>query len=360
MDIKSKLFVRALKHDFIANGYKNLSYLGKGSFGTCYRTYDHKKKNSCAIKIVDRKSIKEELNIYYIIKSKPCLNLIKLFGYYNYYDKIHIVLELCRKETLKTVLTKTKLNEDQCRFISYQLLKGIEYLHDNRIIHRDIKEKNIFFDNYYNIKIGDLGLGVILEEEEEYITGYCGTLSSMAPEVIERLPYSYKVDIWAFGCIFYLLFVGKKAFQAKESSLLILQICYIMYSYPENLNKLVLNIIQKIFVKDPKERASAKELLNFKFFTSKSELKSFPNIDEIEYIFKTDETKEKVDIDYSKHEASGSKSQSMDKDDFTLETSDFEESSSEEISSSEPSSEFPTGTEPSVSSYENNYNKRDN
>ncbi len=84
-----------------------------------------------------------------------------------------------------------------------QISQGLKYLHDKRILHRDLKPQNIFLDEEDNIKIGDMGLGKILGPQTNYAYTAVGTPLYFSPQLCEEIPYDNKSDIWAFGCLMY-------------------------------------------------------------------------------------------------------------------------------------------------------------
>lgn len=86
----------------------------------------------------------------------------------------------------------------------FRILCGaVKHLHDNQIIHRDIKLENIFVMRDNTVKLGDLGLSKILESKSELTHQRVGTPIYFAPELIQHLPYSFPIDVWALGCVFY-------------------------------------------------------------------------------------------------------------------------------------------------------------
>lgn len=84
----------------------------------------------------------------------------------------------------------------------------MEYLHSNKILHRDLKLGNILLVDDDTIKICDFGLAVQLKDLTEERDTLCGTPNYISPEILNRTPYSIKVDYWAFGCILYALATG--------------------------------------------------------------------------------------------------------------------------------------------------------
>lgn len=145
-----------------------------------------------------------------------------------------MVMEYCDKGNLNTKITETPTNVltvQETFYITYDIIKGLEYMHSKNIIHRDIKAENILLAsrkekktlkskksitqlssnnlsqlpiNDYLTKICDLGFA---REEDESVNTFCGTTCYMAPEIFLKSNYTNKVDIWALGVlIFYMLF----------------------------------------------------------------------------------------------------------------------------------------------------------
>jgi serine/threonine protein kinase len=85
------------------------------------------------------------------------------------------------------------------------ILEAINYCHQTRICHRDIKPENILINENDEIKIIDLGFAAIVRENEKSLSEFKGTEAYMAPEIIKRLRYNEKCDIWSIGVVFYIL-----------------------------------------------------------------------------------------------------------------------------------------------------------
>lgn len=89
------------------------------------------------------------------------------------------------------------------------------YLHDKKIIHRDLKLGNLFLNDDMQVKIGDFGLATTLDYDGERKKTLCGTPNYIAPEMLDKKGHSFEVDIWAIGCILYTLLVGKPPFETE-------------------------------------------------------------------------------------------------------------------------------------------------
>lgn len=108
------------------------------------------------------------------------------------------------------------LTEPETRYYMKQILQGVTYLHERRIIHRDLKLGNLFLDDDLHVKIGDFGLAARIEYDGERKKTLCGTPNYIAPEILNRKGHSFEVDIWSVGCIMYTLLIGKPPFETTK------------------------------------------------------------------------------------------------------------------------------------------------
>ena len=100
--------------------------------------------------------------------------------------------------------------------IFLQVCLGLNYLHDNRILHRDIKAMNIFLKRDLHVKIGDFGVAILLNEEKEFANTIIGTPFYLSPELCKEKPYNEKNDVWALGCLLYELCQKTQPFKAND------------------------------------------------------------------------------------------------------------------------------------------------
>jgi serine/threonine protein kinase len=128
---------------------------------------------------------------------------------------------------------RKQLMEPEVRFFMLQILGATKYMHEKRVIHRDLKLGNLFLDSKMNVKLGDFGLAALLMDDNERKRTICGTPNYIAPEVLCDTGggHSYEVDLWSIGVI---MFVG-------SSSMLISGMLYSWENLPSNLKKLKLS-----------------------------------------------------------------------------------------------------------------------
>lgn len=134
---------------------------------------------------------------------------------------------------------RKRLTEPEASFFLNQMAEAVEYMHDQYVIHRDLKLGNLFLDKNMNIKVGDLGLATRLDAPEEKRKTICGTPNYIAPEVIkgskETRGHSFEVDIWSMGVILYTILVGKPPYESKDVKSTYQRIIANDYRFPCNV-----------------------------------------------------------------------------------------------------------------------------
>jgi len=178
--------------------------IAAGSFGTVYKGTHVPTGKTMAIKIItpDEDEIPEDLMIEIaFLKQVNHPNIIKYYGGYRKGDEIFIAMELCSccaRDIFE--YTEDPLLESEIALIMYESLKGLEYMHQNNYIHRDIKAANILIGEDATVKLIDFGVSSLNAKKAKT---FVGTPYWMAPEVIDSKnglsTYDEKIDIWSIG-----------------------------------------------------------------------------------------------------------------------------------------------------------------
>lgn len=105
-------------------------------------------------------------------------------------------------------------DERRVQFYAAEITLGLQHLHRERILYRDLKPENLLLDDFGHVRISDLGLAVELKDNEP-IKGRVGTVGYMAPEIVKNEKYSYGVDFWSLGCLIYEMIEGKVRFKTR-------------------------------------------------------------------------------------------------------------------------------------------------
>ncbi|XP_076003736.1 serine/threonine-protein kinase PLK1 isoform X2 [Genypterus blacodes] len=255
--------------------YTRGRFLGKGGFAKCYEITDVETKQVFAGKIVpkslilkqhQREKMTSEIAIH---KSLNHPHIVGFHGFFEDDDFVFVVLEICRRRSLLELHKRRKaVTEPEARYYMMHLLNGVQYLHTNRIIHRDLKLGNIFLNDDMEVKIGDFGLATKIEFEGERKRTLCGTPNYIAPEVLCKKGHSYEVDVWSLGCILYTLLVGKPPFETSCLKETYTRIKKNNYTIPWHINPLATTLIKRMLHADPTQRPTVAELQADEFFTS--------------------------------------------------------------------------------------------
>lgn len=263
----------------IANRYRIEKKLGSGNYGTAYLVTDL--RNNDELKVLKEVSV-GEMQPDETIESVHEANLLsKLDNPYivRYHDSFLdgeyfcIITEYCEGGDLDVRFKKLKkenkkLSEQQVLDWFVQLLSAVNYMHSRRVLHRDLKARNIFLRNEI-IRIGDFGISRILMGTMDMATTFTGTPYYMSPEVLKHEGYNSKSDVWSVGCLLYEMCTLQHAFEGQG-------LMGVMYKIvegkvpdlPNTYSKELGQILKKIFCKDPNDRPSTSELLKEPFIAN--------------------------------------------------------------------------------------------
>jgi serine/threonine protein kinase len=172
------------------------------------------------------------------------------------------------------------LGEHLVFFFVKQILEGLDYLHSQGIIHRDIKGANLLLTKQGSIKLADFGYSIKLSEKEKK-NSMVGTSFWMAPEIIEPIGnISSSCDIWSLGATIIQLLTTKPPYYEFDVVPALFRILTDEHPpIPENISENLKDFLKKCFNKDPLKRPTAKELLNHDWITNpnKKIVKKFVN-----------------------------------------------------------------------------------
>lgn len=249
-------------------------FLGKGGFAKCYEITDMDTKEVFAGKVVpksmilkphQREKMSSEIAIH---KSLDDPHVVGFHGFFEDDDFVFVLLEICRRRSLLELHKRRKaVTEPEARYYMMQLLKGCQYLHNNRVIHRDLKLGNIFLNDDMVVKIGDFGLATKIEFDGERKKTLCGTPNYIAPEVLCKKGHSFEVDVWSLGCILYTLLVGKPPFETSCLKETYNRIKKNNYTIPWHINPVASSLIKRMLQAEPTQRPTVSELQTDEFFT---------------------------------------------------------------------------------------------
>ena len=249
--------------------YIILEMIGEGAFGKVYKGQRKCTNQIVAIKKIvkkgkkekELKNLRQEIDILHRLYHE---NIIQCLDSFETNSEFCLVTELATGQLYEIVQEDKKLPEKQIKEIALQLTSALFYLHNNNIIHRDIKPQNVLISASGIIKICDFGFARAIDNKT-MITSIKGTPLYMAPELLKEYPYNKKADLWSLGVILYELYVGQPPFYTNNFQTLLHKIAKEEIRYPDSMSPEFKDFLKGLLVKNPKDRWDWPKILAHSF-----------------------------------------------------------------------------------------------
>lgn len=259
------------KSKTLDNKYMLGDEIGKGAYGRVYKGLDLENGDFVAIKQVSLENIaQEDLNIIMqeidLLKNLNHKNIVKYLGSLKTRSHLHIILEYVENGSLANIIKPNKFGpfpESLVAVYIAQVLEGLVYLHEQGVIHRDIKGANILTTKEGLVKLADFGVATKLTEADVNTHSVVGTPYWMAPEVIEMSGVCAASDIWSVGCtVIELLTCVPPYYELQPMPALFRIVQDERPPIPDSLSPDITDFLRQCFKKDARQRPDAKTLLS--------------------------------------------------------------------------------------------------
>ncbi|XP_041920397.1 serine/threonine-protein kinase Nek3 isoform X2 [Alosa sapidissima] len=248
--------------------YKILKVIGEGSFGRALLVQHKNCETKWVLKEIQipkaRSGAQSRREAVLLAKMKHP-NIVAFKDSFEADGYLYIAMEFCGGGDLLQRIRLQKnahFSEDVVLKWFAQMCSGAKHIHDKRVLHRDLKSKNIFLTDNGTVKLGDFGSACLLSSAEGCAQTYVGTPYYVSPEIWDSKPYNNKSDVWSLGCVLYELCTLKHPFQACSWKSLILKVCRGAYDpLPKHLPYELHYLIKHMFKTNPRDRPSVQTIL---------------------------------------------------------------------------------------------------
>ncbi|KAI8884114.1 Pkinase-domain-containing protein [Backusella circina FSU 941] len=258
--------------------YEIMDELGQGAYGLVKLAYlkeDPEKKKTiikyiiksrilvdCWIRSRDLGLVPAEVHVLHTLRNIPHVNCTEMLDYFEDEDNYYVVMDLFGEgmDLFDYIELNSNMKESEIRLIFYQVVSAVGHLHDNGIVHRDVKDENVILDLKGGVRLIDFGSAAYVKPGRKFNT-FVGTLDYAAPEVLRGQSYTgLPQDIWACGILLFTLIYRENPFYNIE------EIMERELRVPFVLSDDSLDLVKKMLNRNVDQRLNIHQVLDHPWF----------------------------------------------------------------------------------------------
>ncbi|XP_053333972.1 LOW QUALITY PROTEIN: serine/threonine-protein kinase NIM1 [Clarias gariepinus] len=268
--------------------YKVCGDIGCGNFSKVKLAFHALTKDKVAIKVLDkmRLDLQTQRMLFREISIMESLfhpNILRLYEVMEVPSRLYLVLEYAGGGDLHArISSQGKISDLESKLVFAQILSAVKYMHDNNIIHRDLKAENILFTSNSCIKVADFGFSTKINNCSQMLDTFCGSPPYAAPELFKDEAYmGPPVDVWAMGVLLFFMVTGTMPFRADTLRKLRHCVLQGVYVLPTWVSAPCQRLIEGILKPEPTERCALDQMLGCEWLLPVDILRPIPHLDQL-------------------------------------------------------------------------------
>eukprot|EP01105_Mastigella_eilhardi_P012127 TRINITY_DN2790_c0_g1_i4.p1 TRINITY_DN2790_c0_g1~~TRINITY_DN2790_c0_g1_i4.p1 ORF type:complete len:872 (-),score=204.74 TRINITY_DN2790_c0_g1_i4:16-2631(-) len=259
--------------------------IGEGAYAKVYKALDSQTGKVLAVKKfisgLDQDALTSVMKEVRVLQQLDHKHILKIHGLHEESGCFFIFLEYCENGSLLDMLKEfSALPEELVSQFVSQVLQGLVYLHNQEIVHRDLKCANLLINKMGELKIADFGVAAVLEGTRASFT-IVGSPYWMAPEIITESGHNTKSDIWSLGCTVIELITGHPPFYDLPNIRALYKVVQSEIPIPENISEDLRHFLHLCLQKDPTKRPTSEQLLEHKWIKANAKVSQPTDIDAV-------------------------------------------------------------------------------
>jgi RAC serine/threonine-protein kinase len=246
-----------------------MKVIGKGSFGKVLLVKKRDTKKTYAMKILNKKAIIERNELEHTKTEKKILQklvhpfLVNLYYSFQTPEHVVFVMDYVNGGELFFHLQKDRrFPEDRVKFYVAEIILGLEYLHANGVLYRDLKPENLLLNSEGHICMTDFGISKEgFQSDDDRTATFCGTPEYLAPEILEGSTYGKPVDWWSLGPLMYEMLNGLPPFYSQDIQTMYSKIMTAKLTFPDFFGPDSCDFLSKVLERNPEKRLSEPKMI---------------------------------------------------------------------------------------------------